>query len=127
MHGIVGAMLELLPGLPDNVLGIKAVGEVEEDDYEDILVPAIEDRLERHDKIRLLYVLGPEFEGYDGEAMWEDAKLGFKTFTSYDRVAVVTDAVWVRRSVKAFGWMMPGDVDVFPVDDLARAREWVSA
>lgn len=120
-------MLELLPGLPDNVLGIKAVGEVEEDDYEDILEPAIADRLERHEKIRLLYVLGAEFEGYDGEAMWEDAKLGFKTFTSYDKVAVVTDAVWVRRSVKAFGWMMPGDVDVFPTADLGKAREWVSA
>ncbi len=120
-------MLEVLPGLPDNVLGIKAIGEVEEDDYEDVLVPAIEDRLSRHDKIRLLYVLGPEFEGYEGEAMLEDAKLGMKTFTKYDKVAVVTDAAWVRRSVKAFGWMMPGHVETFAMADLEAAREWIAA
>lgn len=120
-------MLEILPGLPDNVLGIKAVGEVEEDDYDDVLEPAIDDRLSRHEKIRLLYILGPEFEGYDGEAIWEDAKLGTKTFTSYDRIAVVTDADWVRRMVKAFGWLMPGEVDVYKLDDEVAARDWISA
>ena len=73
-------MLEILPGFPDQVLGVKAIGEVEDEDYEEVLVPAIEDRLSRHDKIRLLYILGPEFEGYDSDAVWDDAKLGMKTF-----------------------------------------------
>ena len=65
-------MLELLPGLPDQVLGIKAIGEVEDDDYDDVLVPAIDDRLTRHDKIRLLYVLGPEFEGWEDMGVWPE-------------------------------------------------------
>ena len=118
-------MLEQIPDLPDNVIGIKAIGDVEDDDYEDMLVPEIEDRLERHDKIRLLYVLGPEFEGYEAEAMWEDMKLGMKTFTSYERIAIVTDSAWIRRSVKAFGWLMPGDVKVFAVADVGGARLWI--
>jgi hypothetical protein len=118
-------MLELLTDLPDHVVGVRAVGEVEDDDYEDVLVPAIEDRLSRHDKISLLYVLGDEFTGYDGGAMWEDTKLGLKTFNSYDRMAIVTDAAWVRRSVKAFGWLIPGEVRVFHVDNLAEARTWI--
>lgn len=119
-------MLELLPDLPDNVVGIKAIGDVEDDDYEDVLIPAIEDRLERHEKIRLLYVLGPEFEGYEADAVWEDAKLGMKTFTSYERIAVVTDSTLIRRSVKAFGWLMPGDVKVYAVADQADAAAWIS-
>ena len=57
-------MLELIPDLPDNTVGIRAIGDVEDEDYEDVLVPEIERRLAHHDKIRLLYVLGPEFEGY---------------------------------------------------------------
>ncbi len=77
-------MLEVLSGFPDNVLGIDAIGEVEDDDYEDVLVPAIDDRLSRHDKIRLVFVLGPEFERYEAGALWEDTKLGMKTFTSYE-------------------------------------------
>jgi hypothetical protein len=120
-------MLELIPDLPDQVLGIRAIDDVEDDDYEDVLVPAIEDRLSRHDKIRFLYVLGPEFDGYEADAMWEDAKLGAKTFTSYERIAIVTDSNLVRRSVKAFGWLMPGEVKIFAVADLDAATTWIQA
>lgn len=119
-------MLELISDLPDNVIGVKAVGEVDDDDYEDVLVPAIEESLKHHDKIRLLYVLGSEFTDYDTEAMWEDAKLGVRTFNSYDRIAIVTDATWMRRSVKAFGWMIPGEVQVFHVDGFDAARQWIT-
>ena len=108
------------------MLGIRAVGDVE-DDYDHVLVPAIENHRSRHDKIRFLYVLGPEFEGYEADAIWEDAKLGAKTFTSYERIAVVTDSNFVRRSLKAFGWLMPGEVKIFAVDDLADATSWIRA
>ena len=118
---------QLIDDLPDNVVGVVAVGEVEDDDYEDVLDPAIEAALARHDKIRLLYVLGSEFTGFDADAMWEDTKLGVKTFNSYERMAIVTDATWVRRSVKAFGWLIPGDVQVFHLDRLADAKAWITA
>ena len=119
-------MLEIMPGLPDNVLGVKAVGEVDDDDYEDVLEPALNDYLSRHDKIRFLYYLGPEFTGYEADAMWEDTKLGFRTFTKYERLAVVTDTTWVKRCVKAFGWMMPGHVKIFDVAELDAATRWTS-
>ena len=118
--------MQLIEDLPDDVVGVRADGEVDDDDYEDVLEPAIADRLTRHDKVRLLYVLGPEFTGYEADAMWEDTKLGFKTFTKYDKMAVVTDASWVRHSVKAFGWLIPGEVKVYPYEQLADARTWIT-
>jgi hypothetical protein len=120
-------MLELIEGLPDGVVGVRAVGEVDDDDYEDVLEPAIEAALEGRDKIRFLYVLGEEFSGYEADAMWEDTKLGVKTFNSYERMAVVTDAVWVRRAVKAFGWLLPGELRVYHLDGLDEARAWITA
>ena len=119
-------MFELIEDAPDNVVAIKAVGEIEDDDYEDVLVPAIEDHLTRHDKIRLMLVLGSEFDSFEASALWEDAKLGAKTFTSYERVALVSDGPWLRRAIKTFGWLMPGDVQIFPLAELDAAREWVS-
>ena len=119
-------MLEVIDGLPDNVVGVRATGEVD-DDYEDVLDPAIAEARTRHDKIRLLKALGPEFTGYDHEAMWEDTKLGFKTFISYERIAIVTDATWVRRSIKAVGWLIPGQVKVFRVHALIEATSWVQS
>ncbi|MGA9276609.1 STAS/SEC14 domain-containing protein [Ilumatobacter sp.] len=119
-------MIEVLDGYRDGVLAIDVSGEVSDDDYEDVLDPAIADLLTRHDKIRLLYRLGEDFEGYEGDAMWEDAKLGMRNFTKFDRLAVVTDTTWVRRSVKAFGWMMPGQVRVFGLGEMQSASTWIS-
>lgn len=81
----------------------------------------------RHDEIRLLYVLGPEFESHEADAMWEDARLGAKTFTSDERIAIVTDSKLVGRSVGAFGWLMPREVKIFAVADFDSASDWSEA
>ena len=120
-------MMELIDGLPDNVVGVRGIGEVDDDDYEHVLVPAVDAARSRHDKIRLLYVLGPEFTGYEADAMWEDTKLGARTFTAYDRIAVVTDTSWLQRTVTAFGWMIPGEVKVFHMDALDDATAWIAS
>lgn len=120
-------MIELIEELPDNVIGAVARGEVDDDDYEDVLDPAIEDKLSRHDKLRFLYVLGDEFEGYEGDAALEDAKLGMRTFTNWERIAIVTDSKLIGRSVAATGWLMPGTVKWFSLADQADATTWVTA
>lgn len=51
-------MIELISGLPDEVVGFEGVGEVTSDDYKGTLIPAVEAALAAHGKIRLLYVLG---------------------------------------------------------------------
>lgn len=118
-------MLQPIAGLPDQVVALKAIGEVTDDDYEQVLDPAIAAGLAKHEKIRLLYVLGEDFTGYQAGAVWEDAKLGLRTFTSYEKIAVVTDADWVRRGVSAFGWLIPGAVKVFSDKELDEAKTWI--
>ena len=120
-------MIRVLSGLPDNVVGFEAVGEVHGSDYTEVLLPALERALQNQPKIRLLYVLGAEFTGYSGGAMWQDTKLGFEHLRAWEKIAVVTDSGWVRDGVKAFGWMVPGDVATFPTQDRAAAEAWVSA
>ena len=117
-------MMQMITGLPDHVVGVEACDKVEDDDYEEVLRPAVNDRLKRHPKIRLLYVLDDEFEGYDDDAFWEDAKFGTKYFTSFERIAVVTDAKWVMRSARMLGWMIPGEFRYFPLSERAAATEW---
>ena len=58
---------------------------------------------------------------------WEDAKVGLKHLTRFDRVAVVTDVDWIKTSVKAFGFVMPCEARVFGSKDLNEAREWIVA
>ena len=119
-------MIEVMTDLPDRVLGLRAHGEVSAQDYKAVLVPAIEEKLTQHKKARLLYVLGDDFEGYTSGAAWEDAKVGMKHLTDFERVAVVTDVDWIEKMIKAFGFVIPGEVRVFDDDDLDEARLWIS-
>jgi hypothetical protein len=41
-------------------------------------------------------------------------------------MAIVTDATSVRRTIKAFGWLIPGEVRVFHLDGLETARAWIT-
>lgn len=49
---------------PAGVVAFKAVGRVEASDYEDILKPALEQAIAGGRKARVVFVLGPEFDGY---------------------------------------------------------------
>ena len=119
-------MIRLLPDLPDDVVGFEAIGKVEASDYTTVLDPVIDAALAKHEKIRLLYVLGEQFTGYSGAAMWEDAVVGTKDFSRCERIAVVSDTDWVRHSVNAFAWFVPSRIKTFGLDEREQAGAWVS-
>ena len=84
-----GAVIELIEGLPDEVVGLEAIGEVTSDDYSSTAFPAVEDALSRHKKISLLHVLGERFTGYEAGGGWADAKLGVLHALSWRRIGQV--------------------------------------
>ncbi|HYI18201.1 MAG TPA: STAS/SEC14 domain-containing protein, partial [Solirubrobacteraceae bacterium] len=71
-------MIRLLSDMPPGVLGLEAVDDIEKEDYENVFVPAVEAAIAEHGKVRLVYVLGHEFDEYEPEAVWEDVKLGVR-------------------------------------------------
>jgi SpoIIAA-like len=120
-------MLSLIGDLPDHVVGVEAHGEVTAEDYEKVLVPAVEAARAESPKVRLLYVLGAEFPDYSAGAMWQDTKLGLSHPRSWERIAIVSDADWLRHALNGLGWMFPGEVKLFGTDRGDAAREWVSS
>ncbi len=120
-------MITTIEGLPGNVIGMRAEGTVHSVDYKNVLDPALEAALATSDKVRLLYVLGEDFEGYSGGALWADTKVGLSQWSSFERIALVTDRTAITEAIKALGWLMPGEAKVFTLAELAEATEWVSA
>ena len=106
-------MLKIIKGMPDNVVAVSAGGKVTGDDYEKVLVPLIEEKLKGHEKIRMLYELGPEYSSFTAEAMWDDAKVGIRHLTAFEKVAVVSDVSWIVNATKIFSFMMPCQIRVF--------------
>ncbi|HYI15705.1 MAG TPA: STAS/SEC14 domain-containing protein [Thermomicrobiales bacterium] len=119
-------MIKILEGLPDNVLGVEATGEVTDSDYETVLNPAVRAMRESHDRLRIIYVFGKDFDGWSLGGMWEDAKLGLKHPKSWEKIAVVSDEDRIKHMIKAFGWMVPGEVRIFDLTQLDAAKDWAA-
>jgi len=119
-------MIEEIAGLPEGTLGFKISGDVTGGDYDSVLTPAIDKAIEKFDRIRLLAQVGPDFEGYSLDAIWDDTKLGLRHWNGFDRVAVVTDIGWIQMGVKAMAFMMPCPVQLFALGELDDAKRWLS-
>ena len=120
-------MIHLLPNFPDFVVGISAVGEVTAHDYETIFIPAIEAALKSHQRVRVLYHLGPDFTSFTPGAMWDDLKVGLAHLRAWEKIALVTDLDWVTNMTRIFGFAMPCPVRVFPAGEFAEAAQWIVA
>ncbi|MBV8736855.1 MAG: STAS/SEC14 domain-containing protein [Alphaproteobacteria bacterium] len=116
-------MIELLEDLPRNVVGISVKGRVTKEECQEILAPAIAKSLKWRDKIRLYYELGSRFPG----SGWDDLDLGFEHATCCERIAIVTDIAWVRLTVKAIRFLIPGEIRVFDTSEAEEARAWITA
>ena len=122
-------MLERITDLPEGIVGIRASGKVTGDDYKSVLIPAVEAALEGGHRVRLLYLLGDDVEGMGltAGAAWQDTKVGLGHYNRWEKVAVVSGKDWLRHSVGIFGYLIPGDVKAFALEEEAEARAWVAS
>jgi hypothetical protein len=118
-------MIEQMTDLPAGVVGFVAHGEVTADDYERVIVPDLEAVFSLREKVRLLYHFAEDFTGFETRAMWDDAKLGMRHFSGFERVAIVGDVGWLNRTIPAISALFPGEFRSFPVAQIEQARAWL--
>jgi len=118
-------MMEIIQGLPENVVGVTASGTVTGEDYDNVLITAIDEKLKKFKKIRILYQTSRDFSHLTYGAYLEDAKVTWH-ITSIEKVAVVSDVHWINDSIKIFRFIIPTSVKLFSNDELDEARAWVS-
>jgi SpoIIAA-like len=113
-------MIQIIDGLPDNVVGIVARGRVTVEDCDKVLKPVMETSLKR-DKVRLYYEIGSRIPG----AKWDDLRLGVGSLPQWERVAVVTDDGWVRHTVKALRFLIGSEIRVFTTSEAGDGLAWI--
>ncbi|MEP3295139.1 MAG: STAS/SEC14 domain-containing protein [Pseudoruegeria sp.] len=118
-------MIELLNDTVGGVLHVKATGQITGDDYENVLLPALEAALIDYDTVRLLMQIGPGFEGYTAEAAIDDAKLGLKHWNGFERIALVSDVGWIHAMLRGIGFMFPCPTKSFDLNQEQDARLWL--
>jgi SpoIIAA-like len=118
-------MLRRMTDMPPGTIGFEAIGEVEDDDWDEAVEPALRQEIAEGRKVRLLYLLGADVREVEGDAMTADTGFRARHATSFDRVAVVSDEDWLRPAVRALSFMLPGSAKAFRVRDLQAAKAWL--
>ena len=122
-------MIERLTAMPPGTVGFRAAGEIEREDYDEVLVPELRRAVEAGGGLRTLYVI-EDLEEIEPGALWADSKLGFdlgvRHHDAWVRTAIVTDIDWMARATRLFAWMIPGEARVFGLDELEQAKAWVA-
>lgn len=117
-------MFRIIEGLPANVMAIEASGKVTHEDYRDTLIPKAEAMMGQG-PIKMLYIIGKEFTGFELEALWDDSAFGVKHWNDFSHIAMVSDHPWLNAMVSMFKPFFHGDVRLFKLAELPAAKDWI--
>ena len=120
-------MLRRIADMPAGTLGFEAVGEVEDDDWEDVVEPILRQESAAGRKVRLLYLIGPRSEEIEGDVVEAGAGFRARHLDLFERVAVVSDENWMRPALRVLSALLPGKARGFAVADVEAAKTWLAA
>ncbi len=119
-------MFRPIGNLPEGAIGVEATGRISAFDRDAVLEPKIGAALAAGDRVKLLYVAGPGFDGYDEGSAFDDAVFGTRHFTDFEKIAFVSDAGPYDRAVGALEGLIPAALRRFPTRDIDRAMAWLA-
>ena len=118
-------MIKVLPGSEGNILVLKAVGKLTDQDYKEVLIPHLESIIREHGKARLLLDMGDEFHGWEAAALWDDAHFGLTHRNDFDKMGVVGGPRWVAWGLKLAAMAISGEIRNFSQSEREEAMNWI--
>lgn len=119
-------MIEIIPNLPINVAAFRASGTVTKSDYETVLIPHVDLIQKASGKINFLLWIDTDVSHYTIGAWIDDALVGFKHFTHWHKIAIVSQQRTVKKITNVLGQLIPGETRGYINSELAEALRWIS-
>ncbi len=117
-------MLELIPFDEDNIIGFRLDGRIGDEEFKE-LVRIIEDKLERHDRLRI-YAEIDDIGGMSIDTFLESMSLKFRHFRDFEMEAVVSDKQWLESWSKVVDAIIPSfEVKYFTKENAEEAKDWL--
>lgn len=121
-------MVEIIPA-PDHVVALRVAGTLQAEDYDSMMIPLIEDKLQEHAQIGV-YIDLEQFEDMTGQAIQRDLKYGIDKFGElhrFRRIAVVSNKQWVKAVMEFAAALLPRiELQVFSSSEKDAALAWAS-
>jgi hypothetical protein len=118
-------MIEFMNESSGNAIGIRASGKLTKTDYDTILIPRLTELFKTCGQLNVIFYMDDTFEGWDLEAAWDDASYGLMHRADFDKLAVVGGPAWIDWCIKLGGFLMKGEIKVFPPEQLDQAWKWI--
>ncbi len=119
-------MIEILKDVPDGVVAVRASGTLTREEYDEVVVPLLDEARRAGRRLRCLCEVGADYRGLTPGAAWEDVTLGLRSLHLFDGCAVVSDVGWVRGTSRLVRFLMPCPVRVFDERDRDKAAAWLA-
>ena len=107
-------MITIIPEAPENVAAFNATGEVTKEDFESVVIPRVKAKVDEFKELNYLLYLDTDLNKFTMGAWLQDALLGLKNLTKWNRTAIVTDKEGVQNFTDIFSVLMPGEFKSFP-------------
>jgi hypothetical protein len=106
-----------------NALKVSVSGKLTAEDYE-LFVPKIEQHIEEHGKIRILFEMH-DFHGWTAGALWQDVKFDVKHFRDIERIAMVGEKAWEHGMATFCRPFTTAKIRYFDHEKADEAQKWI--
>lgn len=119
-------MIEILPSMPNNMVGFKATGEVTQDNFLNIVDPVVRELVSRTGELNYLMIIETPLKNWTMGAWLQDALLGVMEISKWNRVAIVSGSDFLNSFTDVFSIFVPGTFKGFAAEQFSEAVHWVS-
>jgi hypothetical protein len=120
-------MIEIMDKSEGKILAVRLTGKASDDDYKKVFLPALDKLINEHGKVRCVYFMDKDFQGWELGAMWDDAKYGIKHRNDFEKIVVVGGPKWAEWGMKISSHLVSGELKTYPADQLDDAWTWIKA
>ncbi|MBT3878507.1 MAG: STAS/SEC14 domain-containing protein [Candidatus Scalindua sp.] len=118
-------MIEIMPETEGSTLAIKATDKLTTRDYEEVLIPKLDQLIRVFGKIKIVIYLADSFTGWKIGAAWDDAKFGLQHRNEFEKIALVGGPKWVEWSAKIGSHFISGQAKTYDTSEIQAAISWV--
>jgi hypothetical protein len=117
-------MIKKIENLPENIVGFTYKGKVNGKDYENVVFPILKKVASGKNKIRIIFKLDKSFSKISMKAVMDDTFAGLKYSKKIEKIAVISNNNKINHIIRAFSFLFPGDIKIFPLSESKKAIEW---
>lgn len=117
-------MISLISNLPPDLLGIIATHEVSKEEYEQVVLPAMQKQLEQTGALNCLAVVDTMPGRFTAGEWWPAAMAKLAKMGKWRHIAIVTDSERVSRLLEMFRQAIPAELRGFGPREVNEAIKW---